>query len=203
MRLRRRFDMGARKLIRAALAACLMLAATACALPVLAQTVATTPAAQSAFDRFVADMKLPVSIYSRVDPQAEVLVAQGLKPVLTGTIPEWAFIERLGTIERQQWREKATLDGQGGSWAAAMRANGAGPQFTMRLLMARGPASPSERIELTYWALRNFPEEWDSRTEALLSEMGGGGSLIDVGAIRAALDQIRAGEATARRIASP
>lgn len=143
---------------------------------------------QAAFEKFAADIRLPISTYSRVDPQAETLVAQGLTPVLTGTIPEWAAIERFGYIERQQWRDRKTLDGQGGKWDNDLRMTGAGPQFTMRLLMARGPAPVAERIDLTFWAMRNYPEEWDARTDALLAEISTAPITKDLTKARAALD---------------
>lgn len=147
-------------------------------------------ATQAAFDKFTADMGMKSSIYSRVDPQAEILVAQGLTPVLTGTIPEWAAIERFGYIERQQWRERKTLDGQGGKWDNDLRMTGAGPQFTMRLLMARGPAPIGERIDLTFWAMRNYPEEWDARTDALLAELGGAPVAKDLTKARALVAEL-------------
>lgn len=148
-------------------------------------------AAQAAFDKFVADMKLPPSIYNRVDPQAEALVVAGYKPVLTGPVPDWAYIERAARMAMKQWSINRALAGQGsGSWSdAKASAAGASPQFTLRLLMDRGPAPPVERIKLTFWAMRNYPEEWDARTDALLAELGAGPS-IDAGAIRAATAKI-------------
>lgn len=135
----------------------------------------TVQTVQAVFDQFLIDTKTKPNPAYRIDPQAALLVSQGYRPVLTGDVPEWAFVERLGYIERQQWADRKALDGQlapGIGWEAIKGSSvGMSAIFTMRLLIARGPLPARQQIDLVFWAMRNFPESWAAHTKALVESL--------------------------------
>ncbi|MDE8654760.1 hypothetical protein [Novosphingobium album (ex Liu et al. 2023)] len=150
-----------------------------------------------AFVAFCKAMGQPVDPRSIIEPLAAQLYAAGFRPITGGAIPEWAYIEYVGRQELDQWNSTGKLDAQGGDWEAAKK-KGMGPQFTMRLMMARGPIQlPIERMRLAFFGLRIWPDMFMAEAARILQAAGAAPG-IDKTAVAAALGQIEAG-ATALR----
>lgn len=157
------------------------------------------------FAKYLQDTNGKASSYAVIPGLAATLVSQGLTPDLSPTvIPEWAYIELKGWTEEQQWATKRTLDGQSiKGWDVERNSmRGDALQFTMRLLMARGPADPVRQAALAFWALRIYPEDYFRVLIPLLREMGASSSekpLIPNSNIALARESVE----TARRLLNP